>query len=165
MGPFLAALIFRLDSSIINFYTAEYDNYHIEDVMNELITTILQSPVTAIIGTVVLTCLFWMAGIFGIFNFALVVKEMEDAALTHPRSCAVATIICQLLGSALLISNVGGLAWLGAGALGVFTLLSIPLGHPFWKFAEPRKSHEFQIALEHVTVVGGLVLAAILSVR
>lgn len=131
--------------------------------MPEAIAIILNSPVTLVIARVILTLLFWMAGLFGVFNFSLVLKEMEDAGLRFPKTCAVATIICQLVGSALIITNIYGLGWLGAGALGIFTLLSIPLGHPFWKFEEPRKTFEFQVALEHVTLVGGLLMAAILS--
>ncbi|USJ28507.1 DoxX family protein [Ensifer adhaerens] len=133
--------------------------------MPSFIAAFLESSVALIGGRVVLTCLFWMAGIFGIFNFSVVVQEMRDAALPLPATFAVATIACQLIGSALIITNFAGLGWLGAGALGVFTLLSIPLGHPFWTYAEPRRQQEFQIALEHVTVVGGMLLAAILSLR
>lgn len=131
--------------------------------MPDTIALILDNPLTLILARVLLTLLFWMAGLFGMLNFSLVLKEMEDAGLSFPKTCAIAMIICQLVGSALIITNVYGLGWLGAGALGIFTLLSIPLGHPFWRFEEPRKTHEFQIALEHVTVVGGLLMAAILS--
>lgn len=131
--------------------------------MPDAIALILDNPFTLFLARALLTLLFWMAGLFGVFNFSLVLREMEDASLPFPKSCAIAMIICQLVGSALIITNVYGLGWLGAGALGIFTLLSIPLGHPFWKFEEPRKTHEFQIALEHITVVGGLLMAAILS--
>lgn len=131
--------------------------------MPDAIALILDNPYTLILARILLTLLFWMAGLFGVFNFSLVLREMEDAGLRFPKICAVAMIICQLAGSVLMITNVYGLGWLGAGALGIFTLLSIPLGHPFWKFEEPKKTHEFQIALEHVTVVGGLLMAAILS--
>ncbi|HAI29772.1 MULTISPECIES: DoxX family protein [unclassified Thalassospira] len=133
--------------------------------MPDIVALILDNQFTLIAARVLLTLLFWMAGFYGVFNFSMVLKEMEEAGLRHPKTSAVATIICQLVGSALLITNLYGLGWLGAGALGVFTLLSIPLGHPFWKFEEPRKTHEFQIALEHVTVVGGLLTAAILTYK
>src|SRR3546814_6308450 len=69
----------------------------------------------------------------------------------------------QLTGSALVITNFAGLGWIGAFGLAVFLLLTIPIGHPFWKFEEPKRTGEFHIALEHITVVGGLMLAAILS--
>lgn len=133
--------------------------------MPNSIATILESSFALTGGRVVLTCLFWMAGLFGLFNFPVVVQEMRDAGLPLPIILGVATIACQLIGSALIITNFAGMGWLGAGALGVFTLLSIPIGHAFWTYDEPRRMHEFQIALEHITVVGGMLLAAILSIR
>lgn len=132
--------------------------------MDTIIISLLNHPAFFIAAKVVLTAFFWMAGIFGLFNFKVVVQEMIDVNLPSPCVFAVATIACQLLGAGLIIFNPADLGWLGAGALGVFTILTIPIGHPFWKFEEPKKTHEFHIVLEHVTVVGGLMLAAILSV-
>jgi len=132
--------------------------------MEYLIVSLLTHPVFLIAAKLVLTAFFWMAGIFGLFNFKVIVQEMVDVNLPSPRFFAVATIACQLLGAGLIIFNPAGLGWLGAGALGVFTILTIPIGHPLWKLPEPKKTHEFHIVLEHVTVVGGRMLAAILSV-
>jgi transmembrane protein len=39
----------------------------------------------------------------------------------------------------------------------------MPLGHPFWRYGSPKRMEEFQIALEHFAVIGGLMCAAILS--
>ena len=125
---------------------------------------LLSHPFVIVAAKVVLTCVFWMAGLFGVFNFKIIVQEMIDANLPSPRFFAVATIATQLTGSALIITNFAGLGWLGAGALAIFLLLTIPIGHAFWKFKEPKRTHEFHIALEHVSVVGGLMLAGTLSV-
>lgn len=132
--------------------------------MQDLVIAVLQHPVALLVAKLVLTFVFWMAGLFGVFNFKVIVQEMVDVHLPNPRFFALATIFTQLAGSLLIITNLGGYGWLGAGWLAVFLLLTIPLGHPFWKFDEPKRTHEFHIALEHVTVVGGLMLAAILSV-
>ncbi len=88
---------------------------------------------------------------------------MIEAKLSRPMLFAVLTIACQLVGSLLVITDIEDLAWLGAVALGVFTLLCIPIAHPFWKLEEPAKTHSFHIALEHITVIGGLMLAASMS--
>lgn len=58
------------------------------------------------------------AGVFGLFNFAAVVAEMKGANLSSPRLCAATMIATQLVGSFLVITNVAGLTWLGAGILG-----------------------------------------------
>ncbi len=133
--------------------------------MEYFVSAVLTHPHFAIAAKVVLTSLFWIAGLFGVFKFDVIVQEMVDVKLPAPRLFAVATIACQLIGSALIITNFAGLGWLGAGALAVFTLLTIPYGHAFWQFEGPKRMHEFQIALEHITVVGGLAIAAILSVN
>jgi len=109
---------------------------------------------------VVLTLLFWSAGIFGLFNFAAVVTEVRDLGLPSATLIAAATILLQLGGSLLVITNIQQLGWIGALALAGFTLLTIPFGHAFWTYPEPRRTAELHIALEHVTVIGGLLLAA-----
>ena len=108
----------------------------------------------------VLTVLFWSAGIFGLFNFSAVVAEGRDVGLPYEKLVATATILLQLGGSLLVITNFAQLGWVGAIALAIFTLLTIPFGHAFWTFSEPRRTAELHIALEHLTVVGGLLLAA-----
>ncbi|RMC36060.1 DoxX family protein [Paracoccus alkanivorans] len=132
--------------------------------MEHLLSLLLTHPHMILLAKVILTSFFWVAGLFGLFNFKVIVQEMIDVNLPVPQVFALATIACQLGGPALLISNAGGLGWLGAGALAVFTILCIPVAHPFWKYEEPKRTPEFHIVLEHVTVVGGLMLAASMSI-
>ncbi|QBE66602.1 DoxX family protein [Pseudoduganella lutea] len=113
----------------------------------------------------VLTLLFWSAGMFGLFNFDAVATEVRELGLPQPALLAGATILLQLGGSLLVITNFRKLGWMGAFALAGFTLLTIPLGHAFWTFPEPRRTAELHIALEHITVIGGLLLAAYHSRR
>ncbi|MBN3803064.1 DoxX family protein [Paraburkholderia sp. Ac-20336] len=133
--------------------------------MPSFIALVLESPITLVFGRILLTTLFWSAGIFGLFNFSVIVSEMKAVNLPAPVGFAVATIAIQLMGSVLLIGNFNGLGWLGAGALGLFTLLTIPYGHAFWTFPEPRRTEELHIALEHISVAGGMLMAAILTLR
>lgn len=109
---------------------------------------------------ILLTVLFWSAGLFGLFNVGAVVAEVRALGLPLERLVAVATIALQLGGSLLVITNFANAGWLGAIALALFTLLTIPFGHAFWTFPEPRRTAELHIALEHLTVVGGLLMAA-----
>ncbi|MGV3549241.1 DoxX family protein [Rhizobium sp.] len=133
--------------------------------MPDLIRDLLDNTYFLLFSRIVLTTLFWSAGIFGLFNFRVIVGEMVSVSLPKPEFFAVGTIGVQLVGSALIITNWHGLGWLGAGALGVFTLLTIPFGHAFWTHPEPKRTQEFHLVLEHITVVGGLLLAAVLSTR
>lgn len=133
--------------------------------MTNLFAAVAHHPATLIFFRVVLTTFFWMAGLFGLLNFGVIIDEMVTEKLPAPVAFAVATIATQLIGSALLISNYRGLGWIGAGTLAVFTLMTIPIGHAFWTFAEPKRTAEFHIALEHITVVGGLLLAGLCSLK
>ncbi|MFS0772738.1 DoxX family protein [Sphingomonas sp. 1P08PE] len=131
--------------------------------MPTLIADILSAGWFNMLARVILTSFFWVAGLFGLFNFGMMVKVIEEHRLSSPRTVVAAMIVTELVGSALLITDYRSLGWLGAGWLGVFTFLSILLGHPFWKYDPPKKMEEFQLALEHLAVIGGLMCAAVLT--
>lgn len=109
---------------------------------------------------IVLTFMFWSAGIILLFDVKRFVGVVEGFRLPMPAVVAPATIAVMLGGSLLLITDVGGTAWLGAGMLGVFTLLTIPVAHPFWAVDPPHRLEKLFLVLEHVSVIGGLMLAA-----
>jgi transmembrane protein len=73
------------------------------------------------------------------------------------------TIIVQLTGSAFIIA--GRWTWLGAGALGVFTFLTIPIVHAFWRLEGERALTALHTAGEHVGMIGALILVSILALR
>lgn len=76
---------------------------------------------------------------------------------------AALTIAVELLGPALILA--GRLVWLGAGMLGVFTLLAAVLANAFWAMAGPERFAATNAFFEHVGLVGGFVLAAIVAQR
>ena len=69
-----------------------------------------------------------------------------------------AVALTQLFGSAFIIAN--RFTWLGAGMLAVFTALTIPIAHNFWTMEEPLRTLEFYVVMEHVTVIGALMVVA-----
>ncbi len=73
------------------------------------------------------------------------------------------TIVAQLTGSALIILKRG--TWFGAGMLGVFTFLTIPIVHAFWRLEGERAITAFHTAGEHMGMIGALVLVSILAAR
>ena len=133
--------------------------------MPSWIHDLLISQAFVIFARIVLTAFFWIAGLFGVLKFGVMVKTIEQHALPAPRLIVALMVVTELAGSALLITDFASLGWLGAGWLGVFTFLSIPLGHPFWNYRPPEKMEEMQIALKRLAVIGGLMGAAILTVR
>ena len=127
------------------------------------IAALLESGAFRLVARVLLTLPFWMSGLAKIADFSFATAEMAMFGLNPPAVFAVATIVTQLLGSALVIS--GRHAWLGAGALGIFTALTIPIAHHFWALEGERTMMEMFFAVEHISVIGGLMLAAILCHR
>jgi transmembrane protein len=106
----------------------------------------------------VLTFMFWGSGLSKLLDFSGGVAEMTHFGLEPAVVFNIAVIITQLGGSALIILNRH--AWLGAGALAVFTLLTIPIAHNFWAMEEPMKTFEFYVVTEHLSIVGVLMLVA-----
>lgn len=127
------------------------------------IAALLESAVFRVFARVLLTLPFWMSGLAKIADFGFATQEMAMFGLNPPAAFAVATILTQLTGSALVIS--GRHAWLGAGALGIFTALTIPIAHHFWALEGERAMMEMFFAVEHISVIGGLMLAAVLCHR
>ena len=131
--------------------------------MPHFINAILSNRAVEILARVVLTFPFWGSGLDKLINFGGGVAEMRHFGLEPAIAFNIATIVVQLGGSALVIAN--RLTWLGAGALGVFTALTIPIVHRFWAMQGEASVHAFHTAAEHVGTIGGLVLVSILAAR
>lgn len=123
-----------------------------------MIEKIRLSPVFALVSRILLTFIFWSSGLAKLFDFQAAVAEMEHFGVLPAAPMAMAVIFVQLTGSALIIS--GRHVWLGAGALAVFTIMTIPIAHAFWQMTGEKAFMEMMFAFEHITVVGGLMVVA-----
>jgi transmembrane protein len=106
----------------------------------------------------VLTFMFWASGLAKLIDFQGGMAEMTQFGLQPAAAFNIAVIITQLGGSALIIAN--RWTWLGAGGLGIFTGLTIPIVHTFWNMEEPFKTMEFYVVMEHISIIGGLMVVA-----
>lgn len=129
--------------------------------MPRIIAALLSSPAFLLATRIVLTFVFWSAGIAKIIEFQANAAEMESFGLTPGWLVNTATFTLQIGGSLMIILNRG--AWLAAGALSVFTLLTIPIAHPFWLKSGDEAFRDMTIAMEHISLIGGLAMSAILS--
>ena len=127
------------------------------------VDAILSSRITEFAARVLLTFPFWSSGLAKLLDFSGGMAEMRQFGLEPAWLYNSLTIIVQLGGSALVIA--GRRTWLGAGALGVFTALTIPIVHAFWRLEGERAIAAFHTAGEHVGMIGALVLVSILSLR
>lgn len=127
-----------------------------------LLNTLLQSRLYYTLATALLTYIFWWSGLHKVLDFGGAMAEMEHFGLRPTALFAVATIAVQLLGS-LAIITASRWAWLGAGALAVFTLSTIPLAHQFWAMEGMQAFLEKALVQDHMSVIGGLAVAAALA--
>lgn len=128
------------------------------------IAAILDSRIVALVGRVLLTFMFWSSGIAKIVDWQGGLGDMAHFHLNPPAAYNLATLVTQLVGSALIIT--GRYTWLGAGALAVFTVLTIPIAHDFWNLPPgPTATNQMYVAVEHLSIVGALILVSVLDRR
>jgi transmembrane protein len=134
-----------------------------EGAANAFLDDLLTSRALFVFGRILITFMYWYAGFGFLLNFPGAVDQMSGLGLEPAVVIAALTIAVELAGSALIID--GRLAWLGAGMLGVFTLATIPLIHDFWNMTGLAATQAMLESEEHLTVVGGLMIVAILCYR
>ena len=128
------------------------------------VAAILNAPGVAVISRVLLTSPFWISGLLKAFDFESAVGEAAHFGLRPAVLTAMIVLLLQLGASLAVI--LGQRVWLSAGALGVFTVLATLVGHAFWTLAEPMaRFHDMNAFMANVGLLGGLILAAMLSER
>ncbi|MFZ5673080.1 MAG: DoxX family protein [Pseudomonadota bacterium] len=121
----------------------------------------LDSRAFELVARLLLTFVFWTSGLAKLLDFSANAAVMDSFGLYPGWAFNLATLILQLGASAMIILDRG--TWLAAAALAVFTILTIPIAHPFWAKTGEEAFRDMTVALEHVSVIGGLALACILS--
>ena len=133
-------------------------------VAAQRVAVLLEQRWFSVAARALLTLPYWWSGLSKLSDWQAALAEADHFGLEPAGLVAATTIIVQLGGSILLI--VGRWAWLAAGALGVFTALATLIAHQFWTIADPvARFHDRNTFLEHVGLIGGLMLAAALAER
>ena len=130
--------------------------------VDRLIGLFLRAPATAAAARIVLCLPFWWSGLSKLLDFSGGTAEMAALGLEPAGLFNALTILVQLGGSLLVILNLW--TWLGAGALGVFTALVTVLAHQFWTLDGLERARELNTFLEHLAIIAGFMLVAILGV-
>jgi transmembrane protein len=127
----------------------------------KLIDDILKSDWLWHLSRLTVTFMYWYAGIGFALDFQGAQQAMASTGIQPLWVVAGLTILVEIGGSLLIILD--RLVWLGAGALGVFTALTILLVHHFWTMSGTAAIQARLESEEHLTVIGGLVAVSILS--
>jgi transmembrane protein len=126
------------------------------------VAALLVHPALTIAALVVLTLPYWLSGLSKLRDLPTALDEARHLNL-RPAGLIVAVTISVQLGMPLLII-IGVQVWLAAGVLGGFTAVATLLAHRFWADADPAVRFQDRITFrEHVGLIGGLMLAAILA--
>lgn len=128
-----------------------------------ILAALLASSAFGVFARILLTFVFWSAGLGMAADYSTTVGVMAHFGLEPATAFAPAVIAVLLVGSALVIFNRA--AWLGFGMLATFTGLTIFIAHPFWTMEGERRLEEFHVVMEHITVIGALMVGAILCRR
>ncbi|MFV4725636.1 DoxX family membrane protein, partial [Mycobacterium tuberculosis] len=87
--------------------------------------------------------------------------EQAQFGMHPPALWAGLTIAVELIGPVLILA--GRLVWLGAGMLGLFTVLAAGVANAFWTMTGPARFAATNAFFEHIGLVGGFVLAALVA--
>jgi uncharacterized membrane protein YphA (DoxX/SURF4 family) len=132
-----------------------------------IVAALLDRPGTAFIARLALTGPYILGGIMKLTDWQGAVAEQAHFGMQPAALFAAATIAVELVGPALILAD--RLAWLGAGMLGIFTLLAAIVANAFWTMPMSGQGQERFMAtnafFEHLGLIGGFVLIAILSPR
>lgn len=129
--------------------------------MNERIDAFLKNGWTWLAARIFLSVVFFSSGLAKLLDFQGGMSEMQQAGLEPEWLFNLATIVTLLGGSVLLLIDKA--VWLAAGILSGFLLLSIIIVHHFWSLPQAQMMPSLYVALEHLSVIGGLLAASIAS--
>jgi uncharacterized membrane protein YphA (DoxX/SURF4 family) len=133
-------------------------------VAKDLIERVTGSRSFLAIARLALVAPFLMSGIAKLIDPTGATAEMQHFGLTPAGLFAGAVIAVQLAGGVAVL--IGRCSAVAAGVLALFTLAATLLAHPFWAFADPALwTLHRNILVEHVAIIGGLMLAASLGSR
>ncbi|OAK56795.1 DoxX family protein [Variovorax paradoxus] len=117
------------------------------------------SPALRWIALLLLCAAYLQGGLNKAMDFDAALAEMNHFGLSPAGPLAVAVIVLELGASALILA--GRLRWLGALALGGFTLMATFVALRFWQM--PLGQERFMAAnafFEHLGLAGGFLLVA-----
>jgi uncharacterized membrane protein YphA (DoxX/SURF4 family) len=104
---------------------------------------------------------YLVGGVQKLFDWSGAVAEQVHFGLAPPALWAAVTIIVELIGSIMVLFDRKG--WLGAGMLGVFTILAAIVVNDFWTMTGQDRFLATNAFFEHLGLAGAFFMAAMIS--
>jgi transmembrane protein len=128
-----------------------------------LVAAVLGHPATLFVARVCVTLPFLVAGVMKLVFWQAGVAEMAKTGLHPAWAFNIAALVTELAGSTVIILD--RKTWLGAGALGVFTVLSTFLAHRFWDFSGDIRIEQMNSFFEHATISASFIFVVVAGLR
>lgn len=125
------------------------------------VDAVLDWPPTWFVARLLLVGAYLVGALAKLGDWPGAVAEQAHFGMHPPAFWAATTIAVELVGPALILA--GRLVWLGAGMLGVFTVLAACLANPFWAMQGAARFAATNAFFEHLGLAGGFVLAALVA--
>jgi len=123
----------------------------------------LRAPWIRWVCLLLLCSAYLQGGINKLTDFNAAIGEMEHFGLS-PAAPLAALVIALELGASLLVLS-GFYRWLGAGFLGVFTLLATFVANRFWEMAGMERFMAANGFFEHLGLTGAFLLVAWIDIQ
>jgi uncharacterized membrane protein YphA (DoxX/SURF4 family) len=128
------------------------------------VDAVLDWPPTALVARLALVSAYLLGAVAKASDFPGAVAEQAHFGMSPPAFWAVLTIAIEIVGPLLILTR--RWLWLGAGMLGVFTLLAAFKANAFWTMTAGHDRFMATNAfVEHIGLIGGFVLVALLDRR
>ena len=122
------------------------------------------SPAVRWVALLLLCAAYLQGGLNKAMDFNAAIGEMNHFGLSPAAPLAVAVIVLELGAAALILTGFG--RWLGALALGGFTLMATFVALRFWELpVGPERFMAANSFFEHLGLVGGFLLVAWLDLK
>jgi uncharacterized membrane protein YphA (DoxX/SURF4 family) len=114
-----------------------------------------------LIARLCLATVFLYSGVDKLLHWRATLVEVEGYGLPAQPACAALTIVVQLAGGLMVATgyHAGGGALLLAG----FTVAATLAAHRFWQHSGDQFRHGLTVSLEHLAIVGGLLMVVLLA--
>lgn len=119
---------------------------------------VLGTPAVHWIALLGLCAAYLQGGVNKLTDFPGAMAEMRHFGLSPPGPMAALVILLELGASAMILSGI--YRWIGALALGGFTLAATFIANRFWEMAPPERFMAANGFFEHLGLVGGFLLVA-----
>lgn len=123
-----------------------------------VVRPVLTAPIVRWIALLGLCAAYLQGGFNKATDFPAAMAEVNHFGLLPAGPFAIATIIMELVASAMILT--GFYRWIGALALAGFTLLATFVALRFWEMQPPERFMAANSFFEHLGLVGGFLLVA-----